>query len=102
MLKIISLMKRDPSIPWEDFARWASTEHPEFGKALPGLRRYVMNVAVADVADAPYDVVSELWFDDEQAFTAAFATDEGKAAGADVAAHVSWRTRLQTTEHEII
>ena len=46
--------------------------------------------------------MSELYFDDEESFTAAFASEAGKAAGADVAAHASSRVRLVTREERII
>ena len=36
------------------------------------------------------------------AFKAAFASDAGKAAGADVAAHASDRVRLLTSEEKVI
>ena len=37
---------------------------------------------------------SEMFFDDEAAMAAAFATDAGKAAGGDAAAHCSNRFRM--------
>ena len=102
MLKVISLMKRREDLSLDEFRRWAMEEHVELGKKLPGLRQYHMSVAVEDDPDAPYDAVSELWFDDHESFATAFATEEGKAAGADAAAHASSRSRLMTTELKAI
>ena len=50
--------------------------------------------------DAPFDAVNEMYFDDGDAASAAFASEAGKAAGGDAAAHTSERVRLVTTEHE--
>jgi hypothetical protein len=56
-------------------------------------------VVVKDDPANTYDSVSEMWFESEDAMAAAFATDGGKAAGADAAAHVSNRVRVVTQEH---
>jgi len=72
------------------------------GKKLPGIRQYRMSVVREDNADVPYDVVSEFWFDSEEARVAAFATPEGKAAGGDAAAHCSSRVHLLTEEKILI
>ena len=86
MLKVVSLLKRNEDMSLEDFRRWALEEHPPLGKKLPGIRHYRMSVVLEDSPDLPYHAVSEFWFDDNEARVAAFATPEGKAAGADAAA----------------
>ena len=100
MLKLVSLLRRNEDMSKEEFNRWVVEEHLEYAKALPGLRKY--SVSVTSDPDAPYDSVNEMWFDDEDARAAAFASDAGKAAGADAAAHASSRTHLVTTEHELL
>jgi uncharacterized protein (TIGR02118 family) len=102
MLKVVSLLKRNEDMSLEDFRRWALEEHPPLGKKLPGIRHYRMSVVLEDSPDLPYHAVSEFWFDDNEARVAAFATPEGKAAGADAAAHCSSRVHLLTEEHVII
>jgi len=102
MLKIVSLMKRKESMSLEEFRTWAFEEHPKLGKKLPGLRHYRMSVVLEDNPALPADAVSELWFDDMAARNAAFATDDGKAAGADAAAHCSSRVHLLTEEKVLI
>ena len=102
MLKVISLIKRREDLPLDEFRTWALEEHPAKGRDLPGLREYRMSVVENDDPALPYHAVSELYFDDEEAFAAAFATEAGKAAGADVAAHASDRVRLVTREERII
>lgn len=102
MLKIVSLMKRKEGMSLEEFRTWAFEEHPKLGKKLPGLRHYRMSVVLEDNPALPADAVSELWFDDMAARNAAFATDDGKAAGADAAAHCSSRVHLLTEEKVLV
>ena len=98
MLKLISLLKRGDGISKDDFRTWVTEDHAPFARALPGLRRYVVNVTVDD-DEYPYDAVNEMWFDNEEARAAAFASDAGAAAGGDAAAHASDRVHLKTTEY---
>ena len=102
MLKVISLLKRNEELNFEEFRTWALEEHPPLGKKLPGIRKYRMSVVLEDNPDLPCDAVSEFWFDDDAARQAAFATEAGKAAGSDAAAHCSSRTHLLTEEKVII
>ena len=102
MLKVISLLKRKEGMAFEAFRQWALVERPPLGKKLPGIRRYRMSVVLEDNPALPYDAVSEFWFDDNEARLAAFATEEGKAAGADAAAHSSARVHLLTEEKILI
>ena len=102
MLKVFSLIRRREDLSLDEFRVWALEQHALKGRALPGIRRYSMSVVEADDPELPYHAVSELYFDDEDAFHAAFASEAGKAAGADVAAHAASRVRLVTREERII
>jgi uncharacterized protein (TIGR02118 family) len=102
MLKVFSLIKRREDMSLDEFRSWILDEHAPKGRELPGLRRYHVSVIDADDPALPYHAITELYFDDEDAFTAAFASDAGKAAGADVAAHAADRVRLLTSEETII
>src|SRR4249919_1873943 len=94
MIKVMSPMKRKEDMPFGEFKKWLLDEHVAFARNLPGLRKYTSNALINENPDAPYDGVTELFFDDEAAMTAAFATDAGKAAGGDAAAHASSRFRM--------
>ena len=72
MLKILSLMKRKDGLSYDEFRNWAMNEHPLLAEKLPGLRGYRMNVPVAENPDLPYDAISEMWFDSDEARLAAF------------------------------
>ena len=102
MLKVFSLIKRREDLSLDEFRDWILNQHAPMGKELPGLREYHVSVIEEDAADLPYHAVTELYFDDEDAFKAAFASEAGKAAGADVAAHAGDRVRLLTSETDVI
>jgi uncharacterized protein (TIGR02118 family) len=102
MLKVFSLIKRREDLSLDEFRTWVLEQHAPMGRELPGLREYHVSVIDTDDPSLPYHAVTELYFDDEDAFKAAFASDAGKAAGADVAAHASDRVRLLTSEAKII
>jgi uncharacterized protein (TIGR02118 family) len=87
MLKVMSLMKRKEGQSYADFRDWALNKHPPLAMKVPGLRGYRMNVPLKENPDSPYDAISEMWWDSDEARLAAFGTEEGKAAGADAAAH---------------
>ncbi len=98
MYKVMSLMKRKDGMSHEDFTRWIMEDHVAFARKLPGMKKYISNVLLKETPEAPFDGVSEMYFDDEAAMVAAFATDEGKAAGGDAAAHCSNRFRMMVKE----
>jgi uncharacterized protein (TIGR02118 family) len=102
VLKVFSLIKRREDLSLDEFRTWILEQHAPKGRELPGLREYKVSVIEQDDPALPYHAVTELYFDDEDAFTAAFASEAGKAAGADVAAHASDRVRLLTQEEQII
>src|SRR3954470_557288 len=99
MIKVMSLMKRKDGMSFADYKKWALEEHPKLARGVPGMKKYQVDVVVKDDPANTYDSVSEMWFESEEAMAAAFATDGGKAAGADAAAHVSNRVRVVTQEH---
>ena len=98
MLKLISLLRRADGMSKEDFRTWVLDEHVVLARQLPGLRSYT--VSLADNGDSAYDCVNELYFDDEAARAAAFATELGQKVAADAAAHASERVHLATTEYK--
>jgi uncharacterized protein (TIGR02118 family) len=102
MLKVLSLMKRKEGMSYNEFRNWALNEHPPLAEKLPGLRGYRMNVPLKENPDSPYDAISEMWFDSDEARLAAFGTEAGKAAGADAAAHAASRFHFLAEEKIVI
>ena len=95
MKAIILLTRREGDTP-EEFRRWWLEEHAPLARQLPGLRRLVFNLADGD---AGYDGVSELWFDSQEAFDVAYASEIGQQVTADSLAHVGGRVRLVVEEY---
>jgi uncharacterized protein (TIGR02118 family) len=96
MFKAIILLSRRDDMTREAFADWWLKEHGPMARRLPGLRRLTFNLVQSD---AGVDGVSELWFDSQAAFEAAYASEIGKQVAADSMAHVSRRERLFVAEH---
>ena len=63
-------------------------KHVPLAKTIPGLRRYDVSRGPVGTpgGPAPYHLIATLTFDDTAAIQAAFASPEGVAAAADVAA----------------
>jgi uncharacterized protein (TIGR02118 family) len=99
MFKAIILLTRREDMTHEAFASWWLDEHAPRAAALPGVRRICFNLV--EPAEGAPDGVSELWFDSQADFDAAYASEIGKAVAADSMAHVKGRSRLFVTEHEV-
>jgi uncharacterized protein (TIGR02118 family) len=102
MFKVMSLMKKRSDLSFADFRTWALEKHPVLAKKLPGLKGYRMNVAREEKTENPYDAVSEMWFESAEARLAAMGTDDGKAAGADAAAHCASRFHFLVEEKTFV
>jgi uncharacterized protein (TIGR02118 family) len=70
MHKMIFGAKRRPGMSREEFARYWLTVHAEKAKKVPGIKRYVINLA-PDLSgsgrELPYDGFAEVWFESEDA-----------------------------------
>jgi uncharacterized protein (TIGR02118 family) len=74
--KILLLMKRKPGMSMEEFKDYYENRHVPLAMKYPSaatryMRRYLQPQPHAESGtneELPYDVVSELWFDDEQAW----------------------------------
>jgi uncharacterized protein (TIGR02118 family) len=84
MVKFV-VMYGQPVDPAAFDAHYAATHAPLVEK-IPNLRRFDAGkvLGTPDGGEAPYYYLAELWFDDAAAMEAAFASPEGRAAGADV------------------
>ena len=95
MFKVMVMIKRKRGMSMQDFINYYETRHAPLGASkVPNLKRYVRHfirpygndVYSAD-SEPPYDVLTEIWFDDEADFQRgmAYLTDPETAAivGAD-------------------
>jgi uncharacterized protein (TIGR02118 family) len=102
MFKAMILLTRREDMTPDDFRRWWLEEHRPLALQLPGLRRMVVNIVEPGPGhdETGIDGVSELWFDTQADFEAAYATEIGKAVAADSTGHNRRRVRLFIDEHE--
>jgi len=100
MFKAIILLQRRADMSRTDFSHWWLGAHAELALGLPGLRGLSFNLVEGDAA-GDVDGVSELWFDSQAAFEAAYASEHGRAVAADSMAHVARRERLLVAEHAL-
>ncbi|MFT4564224.1 MAG: hypothetical protein ACI9BW_003987 [Gammaproteobacteria bacterium] len=76
MFKVIILIKRKNGMSVEAFRDYYETKHAPLGASkIPNLKRYIRhfispygNEIYAADSEPPYDVLTELWFDDEADF----------------------------------
>lgn len=82
--KAIFFCQKKKGLSDADFRDWVLNTHVPMVKQFPKIRGYVQNF-VLDAPDAfPYDLVVEIWFDHAEDMAAAYATEIGKTAVADV------------------
>ena len=87
MLKAICLIRKKPELSFQDFREYLLKTHaPNYGKKLPGLKRYVVNIVTGGymLEERPCDGIAELEFDDEESFLKAMESPEGRAAAEDL------------------
>lgn len=101
MFKVMILLKRKENLSFEDFRSHWLNHHAVLVRQLPGIRKAVFNFSGND-DEQGYDGVSELWFDSEQDFLSAYASDIGQQVTEDALSHVSKRERILLSEHRIV
>ena len=84
MYHVVFLVKRNPAMTQEEFARYWIEDHTPLTAKVPGVRAYRCYPAAGpQETAAPFDGVAILSFDDEAAYRAAVAGPEFAAAIAD-------------------
>lgn len=101
MFKAMIMLTRRDDMTHEEFKAWWLGEHQPLARQLPGVRKIRFNV-VEQVEFAPCDGIAELWFETQDAFVAAYATEIGQAVAADSMAHLASRVRMFTEEVEVL
>ena len=100
MLKFMVVLFRRPDLPADQFRRHLEDVHTPLAKALPGLKRYRQNYAVADPArrHPGWDAIVELYFESYEAMQAAWASSQGAASDADL----QWFADLSRTTWSVV
>lgn len=97
MFKAMIMLTRGADMSHEEFKAWWLGTHQPLARQLPGVQKIRFNVVEQDET-APCDGIAELWFESQEAFIAAYATEIGQAVAADSMAHLSGRVRMFTEE----
>ena len=79
MFKTVCLLKRKPGMTMAEFKDYYENHHAKLGeRVLPDgvqyFRRYVSvvpNPVTGEVAEAEYDVITEMWFENQEVYDAA-------------------------------
>jgi uncharacterized protein (TIGR02118 family) len=69
MYKMIFGAKRKPGMSREDFGKYWTTTHADLARSVPGIARYVINLAPRPLGsgfEPAYDGFAEAWFDTEE------------------------------------
>jgi uncharacterized protein (TIGR02118 family) len=97
MFKAMIMLTRRADMTHEDFKDWWLGQHQPLARQLPGVKKIRFNVVEQDET-APCDGIAELWFESEEDFIAAYATETGKSVAADSLAQLASRVRMFTEE----
>ncbi|MGA1146456.1 MAG: EthD family reductase [Candidatus Nanopelagicales bacterium] len=98
MFKAMIMLTRRADMTHHEFARWWLDEHAPMARRLPGVREIRFN----EVPEGEgIDGITELWFDDQDSFEAAYASEIGKTVAQDSLDHVSSRVRLFVNETHV-
>lgn len=83
MIKLVALFKRPEAV--EEFDAHYEQTHAPLMRKVPGLQRMeVTRNLMSFRGEAEYYLVAEMYFADREAFDAAMASDENRAAGKDL------------------
>lgn len=109
MIKVMWLLKRAPHLTLDEFRDWWLTRHaPDIAAdQSPYLKRYIVDVRVADVdglagkpdQEPEWDGIAEQWFETEADYNAVYGRAV-RPTRADTLAHTSAFQRLVVQEYE--
>jgi uncharacterized protein (TIGR02118 family) len=74
--------------------------HEPLARKIPNLRRFEAGkvIGTPDGGPAPFYLIAELWFDGAEELAASMGSDEGRAAGGDVANFATGGATLMIAE----
>ena len=101
MFKAIILLKKKEDVTPEQFKDWWINSHSLKAAKLPNIRKLCFNL-VENEGEKAFDGVAEQWFDSQEDFENAYASEIGQMVAADSIRNVLKRERLFVKEHDII
>jgi uncharacterized protein (TIGR02118 family) len=101
-VKLIALLKAEPGLSRDEFARRWVEGHAPLTLRFKNLKGYRINVAIAEYQELegarPYDGTAELWWVSLKEMQDDFASGEAAAAVADADTFTVVRTHIYTEE----
>jgi len=101
MFKAMIILKRHDDLGFDEFKNHWLNQHATLVRQVPNIRKAVFNFSTEEGV-GEVDAVSELWFDSQQDFLDAYASEIGQQVAQDSLARVSKRERVMLSEHSII
>jgi uncharacterized protein (TIGR02118 family) len=115
MIKVVYCLRRKPGMSLEEFQKYWLETHAEFGRNIPGVKRYVqVHTLTGELQELmaqghpsgknePFDGMAELWFEEED-LRALPGTEGGLAAVMDEANFIDFDRSVifLATEHVIV
>ena len=101
MFKAIILLKKKEDVTSEQFKDWWIKSHSPKAAKLPNIRKLCFNL-VENEGEKAFDGVAEQWFDSQEDFENAYASEIGQMVARDSIRNVLKRERLFVKEHDII
>ncbi len=82
MIKAMGMMKRKPGLTRDEFIRHYEEQHAPLAQRLLGFAHYVRNYPepAPGATEPPFDVISEFWFENEEALARAMAVNASPEA----------------------
>ncbi|HYF16980.1 MAG TPA: EthD domain-containing protein [Ramlibacter sp.] len=111
MVKVIGLLRRKPGMTREQFVDHWVNVHAPMSSDIPVLRRYVLNLVVAEPtrSDVPsmgieggVDGIAEIWFDSQEAYFAFRNSDAARRWLADGATFIGASQSFLLREQVVI
>ena len=102
-VKLIALLKANPGLSREEFARRWIEGHAPLTLRFANLKGYRINVAIDEYqeieGELPYDGTAELWWDSLEEMQEDFASEAAETAVADADTFTVVRTHIYCEEY---
>ena len=103
MVKLVRLLKRPPTMTADELRTWWLGPHATIAKGIPGLKKYVVSLAVSAPDEEPeYDGMAEMWFDNMDDVRKALGSPVMTEARNDAEGHNFTIVRMTTEEYVVV
>jgi uncharacterized protein (TIGR02118 family) len=103
MIKWVATVKRPPTMTRSELREWWFGRHASMAKGLPGLKKYVISLAVDSWQEQPqYDGIAELWFGSMEDLQKALDSAVFSELRRDLTENGVTVVRIFTEEHVIV